>query len=146
MKRAVAAFAVVAAVAVTGASSAPAATSGHLTGGGTATISQVAFNVSLDGSGGAAGSFECLMAGRSKSALFTFGLAHIMQVHITPTAGAISGSTVMFSGPGMLIMDNGQHQAIGAVSVWADVATQTFQLEMGGMPPETFVSGGISLR
>lgn len=146
MKRALTAFAVVAAVAVTGASSAPAATSGHLTGGGTATISQVAFNVSINGSGSASGSFECLMAGRSKSALVNLGLAHIMQVHITPTAGVISGSTVTFSGPGMLIMDNGQHQAIAGVTVWADVATQAFQLEMGGMPPETFVSGGISLR
>jgi len=43
-------------------------------------------------------------------------------------------------------MDHGQHQAFAVVSVWADVATQTFQLEMGSMPPETFASGGISLR
>lgn len=148
MKRALAAFALVVAVAVTGAPGAPAATSGHLSGGGTASISQVAFNVSLDGSGGATGSFECLMAGRSAFVLGAFGLSHIMQVHATPTAGSISGSVVSFSGPGMLIMDGGQHQSIH-VSVWANVATQQFQLtviEVGAMPAETFMSGGISLR
>jgi len=148
VKRALAAFAVVAVVAVTGAPSAAAATSGHLSGGGTASISQVAFNVSLDGSGGASGSFECLMAGRSAFVLGAFGLSHIMQVHATPTAGSISGSVVSFSGPGMLIMDGGQHQSIH-VSVWANVATQQFQLtviEVGAMPVETFKSGGISLR
>ena len=148
MKRALAAFAVVAAVAVTGAPGAPAATSGHLSGGGTASISQVAFNVSLDGSGGATGSFECLMAGRSAFVLGAFGLSHIMQVHATPTAGSISGSVVSFSGPGMLIMDGGQHQPIH-VSVWANVATQQFQLtvvEVGAMPVERFMSGGISLQ
>ena len=37
----------------------------HLAGGGTASISQVAMNVTLDGAGSASGSFECLMAGRS---------------------------------------------------------------------------------
>jgi hypothetical protein len=45
-------------------------------------------------------------------------------------------------------MDGGQHQPIH-VSVWANVATQQFQLtvvEVGAMPVETFVSGGISLR
>ena len=148
MKRALAAFAVVAAVAVTGAPGAPAATSGHLSGGGTASISQVAFNVSLDGSGGATGSFECLMAGRSKGVLGAFNLAHIMQVHATPTAGSISGSVISFTGPGTLIMDGGQHQSIH-VSVWANIATQQFQLtviEVGAMPVETFMSGGISLR
>jgi hypothetical protein len=148
VKRALAAFAVVAAVAVTGAPGAPAATSGHLSGGGTASISQVAFNVSLDGSGGATGSFECLMAGRSAFVLGAFGLSHIMQVHATPTAGSISGSVVSFSGPGMLIMDGGQHQPIH-VSVWANVATQQFQLtvvEVGAMPVERFMSGGISLQ
>jgi len=148
VKRALAAFAVVAVVAVTGAPSAAAGTSGHLSGGGTASISQVAFNVSLDGSGGASGSFECLMAGRSAFVLGAFGLSHIMQVHATPTAGSISGSVVSFSGPGMLIMDGGQHQSIH-VSVWANVATQQFQLtviEVGAMPVETFKSGGISLR
>jgi hypothetical protein len=130
------------------AQSAVAAPAAHLSGGGTASISQVAFNVSLDGSGGASGSFECLMAGRSAFVLGAFGLSHIMQVHATPTAGSISGSVVSFSGPGELIMDGGQHQPIH-VSVWANVATQQFQLtvvEVGAMPVETFVSGGISLR
>lgn len=148
MKRVLAAFAVLLAVAVTGAPGATAATSGHLSGGGTASISQVAFNVSLDGSGGASGSFECLMAGRSAFVLGAFGLSHIMKVHATPTAGSISGSVVSFSGPGMLIMDGGQHQSIH-VSVWANVATQQFQLtvvEVGAMPVETFMSGAISLR
>jgi hypothetical protein len=149
MKRALAAFAVGVAVAVVGAPGAPAATSGHLSGGGTASISQVAFNVSLDGSGGATGSFECLMAGRSASVVIgpPFN-THIMQVHATPTAGSISGSVVSFSGPGILIMDGGRHQSIH-VSVWANVATQQFQLtvvEVGAMPLETFTSGGISLR
>jgi hypothetical protein len=131
--------------------SAPAATSSHLSGGGTASISQVAFNVSLDGTGGASGSFECLMAGRSAFVLPAMGLAHIMQVHATPTAGSISGSLVTFSGPGELIMDGGQHMSIH-VSVWANVATQQFELSVlelgpaGVMPPETFMSGGISLR
>jgi hypothetical protein len=132
-----------------------AGTAGHLSGGGTAVslatgepFSQVAFNVSLDGSGDASGSFVCLMAGRSASVLGAFGLSHIMRVHATPTAGSISGSQVTFSGPGELIMDGGQHQSI-QVSVWANVATQQFQLTVVGMPPmdrETFASGGISLR
>jgi len=140
--------AVLTAVFVCATGSATAATSGHLSGGGTASISQVAFNVSVDGSGRASGSFECLMAGRSRFVLSKFGLSHIMQVHATPTAGSISGSTVSFSGPGMLIMDGGQHQAV-QVSVWANVATQQFQLTVVGMPlmpVETFVSGRISLR
>ena len=127
---------------------ATAAGTGHLSGGGTASISQVAFNVRLDGAGGASGSFEWLMAGRSSSVLGAFGLAHIMQVHATPTAGSISGSVISFSGPGTLIMDNGRHQAI-EVSVWANVATQQFQLTVAGigsMPVESFASGGISFR
>jgi hypothetical protein len=130
------------------AQTAAAGTAGHLSGGGTASISQVAFNVSLDGAGGASGSFECLMAGRSKGVLVAFNLAHIMQVHATPTAGSISGSQVTFSGPGELIMDGGQHMTIH-VSVWANVATQQFKLtvvEVGAMPIETFASGGIALR
>jgi hypothetical protein len=128
--------------------SAAAARAGHLSGGGTASISQVAFNVTVNGSGAATGSFECLMAGRSSFVLGAFGLAHIMQVHATPTAGSITGSVVSFSGPGMLIMDGGQHQPIH-VSVWANITTQQFQLtvvEVGSMPVETFISGGISLR
>jgi hypothetical protein len=125
---------------------AAAPTAAHLSGGGTASISQVAFNVSLDGSGGASGSFVCLMAGRSKSALSGLGLFHIMQVRVTPTAGSLVGSKVTFSGPGELIMDGGPPQQAGIVTVWADVGTQTFQLELASMPEETFVSGGISLR
>jgi hypothetical protein len=139
---------VLAAVFVYAAQSATAATASHLSGGGTASISQVAFNVSVDGSGGASGSFECLMAGRSSFVLGALGLSHIMQVHATPTAGSISGPTVSFSGPGKLIMDGGQHQPI-EVTVWANVATQQFQLTVAGigsMPVETFASGGISLR
>lgn len=130
---------------------AAASTAGHLSGGGTASISQVAFNVNVNGSGGASGSFECLMAGRSAFVLSAMGLAHIMQVHATPATGSISGSLVTFFGPGELIMDNGQHMAIH-VSVWANVATQQFELSVlelgaaGVMPPETFVSGAISLR
>ncbi|HEY2371826.1 MAG TPA: hypothetical protein VGH82_04700 [Gaiellaceae bacterium] len=125
-----------------------AATAGHLSGGGTASISQVAFNVTIDRAGGASGSFECLMAGRSAFVLGAFGLAHIMQVHATPTAGSISGSVVSFSGPGKLVMDGGQHMSID-VTVWANVATQQFQLtvvQVGAMPVENFVSGGFSLR
>jgi hypothetical protein len=126
--------------------SATAATAGHLSGGGTASISQVAFNVALDGTGGASGSFECLMAGRSAFVLGPFD-THIMQVHATPTAGSISGSVVTFSGPGVLIMDGGRHQSVD-VSVWANVATQQFELTVSGTPMglESFVSGGISLR
>jgi hypothetical protein len=110
-------------------------------------FSQVAFNISVDGNGGASGSFECLMAGRSKAVLGMFDLSHIMQVHATPSAGSISGSVVSFSGPGELIMDGGQHQSI-VVSAWANVATQQFLLTVDGMPMdvESFVSGGISLR
>ena len=149
VKRTLAAVGIVLAAAfILATPTATSATAAHLSGGGTASISQVAFNVSVDGSGGAAGSFECLMAGRSSFVLGAFGLAHIMQVHATPTAGSISGSLVRFSGPGELIMDNGQHQSI-RVSVWADVATQEFQLtvvKVGAMPVETFVSGGLSLR
>jgi hypothetical protein len=130
------------------ASSSTAATGvSHLSGGGTASISQVAFNVSLDGSGDAWGSFECLMAGRSAFVLGPFD-THIMQVHATPTAGSTSGSLVTFSGPGELILDGGRHQSI-QVSVWANVATQQFELTVVGIGPmgvESFVSGGISLR
>jgi hypothetical protein len=120
----------------------------HLSGGGTASISQVAFNVTINGSGSASGSFECLMAGRSSFVLGAFGLAHIMQVHATPTGGSINGSVVSFTGSGQLIMDGGQHQSID-ISVWANVATQQFQLtvvQVGAMPVESFMSGGISLR
>ena len=120
----------------------------HLSGGGTASISQVAFNVTINGSGSASGSFECLMAGRSSSVLEQFGLSHIMDVHATPTSGSVSWPVVSFSGPGRLTMDGGQHVGID-VTVWANVLTQQFELTVGGvppMPPESFMSGGISLR
>jgi hypothetical protein len=134
------------------AQSAPAAT-GHLSGGGTASVgglafSQVAMNVSFGDSGSASGSFNCLMAGRSKGVLANFGLSHIMKVQATPTTGSVSGSIATFSGPGFLIMDHGQHMNID-VSVWVNVATQQFQLtviQVGAMPVETFASGGVNLR
>src|SRR5438093_12328175 len=75
-----------------------AAAPAHLHGGGTATISQVAFNVKFDGAGSASGSFECLMAGRSSFVLPDFGLVHIMAVHVWPDAGSVSGSLATFSG------------------------------------------------
>jgi hypothetical protein len=130
-----------------GAQRASAAT-GHLSGGGTASISQVAMNVSFGASGTASGSFNCLMAGRSSFVLPAFGLSHIMKVQATPTSGSVIGSVASFSGPGFLIMDGGQHMNID-VSVWVDVATQQFQLtviQVGAMPVETFSSGGVSLR
>ncbi len=126
---------------------APAAT-GHLSGGGTASISQVAMNVAFGGSGSASGSFNCLMAGRSAFVLGAFNLAHIMKVQATPAKGSVSGSIATFSGPGFLITDGGQRMNID-VSVWVNVATQEFQLtvaQVGAMPVETFASGGVSLR
>ncbi len=119
----------------------------HLSGGGTADLSQVAFNVRIDGSGGAKGSFECLMAGRSAFTLPPFGLERIMIVHGWPTAGTVSGSRVDFTGPGQLVAD-GQKLAI-QVDVWADVSTQQFHLNivgLGGPPTETLETGHISLR
>jgi len=148
VKRTIVATAMVLAMAfLSAAQTAAAAPAGHLSGGGTASISQVAFNVTIDGTAGASGSFECLMAGRSAFVLGPFD-THIMQVHATPTAGSISGSLVTFSGPGELILDRGRHQSI-QVSVWADVATQQFELTVVGLGPmgvESFVSGGISVR
>jgi hypothetical protein len=129
------------------AQSAPAAT-GQLSGGGTASISQVAMNVAFGGSGSASGSFNCLMAGRSAFVLGAFNLAHIMKVQATPANGSVSGSVATFSGPGFLIMDGGQRMSID-VSVWVNVATQQFQLtviQVGAMPVETFASGGVNLR
>ena len=123
------------------------AATAHLSGGGTASISQVAMNVFFDGAGSASGSFNCLMAGRSKGVLGAFGLSHIMKVQATPTAGSVSGSTATFSGPGTLITD-GQRMAID-VSVSVNVTTQQFQLtviQVGAMPVETFSSGGVELR
>jgi len=139
-----------------GAQSAPAATA-HLSGGGTASVgelafSQVAMNVTFGEPGSASGSFNCLMAGRSKLVLGGFDLSHIMKVQATPTTGAISGSIATFSGPGFVIMDGGQRANIN-VSVWVDVATQQFQLTVLDLAPdpialetETFSSGGVSLR
>jgi hypothetical protein len=153
MKLGAALVASVASVAVLlGAQSGVAATA-HLSGGGTASIGEVAFsqiamNVSFGDSDSASGSFNCLMAGRSKGVLGAFGLSHIMKVQATPTAGSVSGTTATFSGPGMLIMDGGQHMAID-VSVWVNVETQQFQLtviQVGAMPVETFSSGGVELR
>jgi len=141
------AVAVAAVTLALGAPSAPAAT-GHLSGGGTASISQVAMNVTFGASGTASGSFNCLMAGRSSFVLADFGLAHIMKVQATPTNGSVTGSIASFSGPGFLNMDGGQHMNID-VSVWVNVATQQFQLtviQVGAMPVETFSSGGVSLR
>jgi hypothetical protein len=138
---------VVGVVLALGAQSAPAAT-GHLSGGGTASISQVAMNVSFGNSGSASGSFNCLMAGRSAFVLGDFGLSHIMKVQATPVSGSVSGSIATFTGPGFLIMDGGQRMNID-VSVWVNVTTQQFQLtviQVGAMPVETFASGGVNLR
>jgi len=127
-----------------------AASSYHLSGGGTATISQVAFNVTFDSSGKASGSFNCLMAGRSAFVLGPFGLKHLMKVQAQPTAATVDPKTsvVTFSGPGFLIMDGGKMQPIH-VRVWADVTSQQFQLivdEVGAMPVETMQTGQIDLR
>jgi len=120
----------------------------HLSGGGTASISQVAMNVTIADSGSASGNFECLMAGRSSFVLGAFGLSHIMDVHATPTSGSVSWPVVRFSGPGRLTMDGGQHASIDVI-VWANVLTQQFQLTVVGfplMPVESFMSGGVTLR
>jgi hypothetical protein len=120
----------------------------HLSGGGTASISQVAMNVKLGGTGSASGSFECLMAGRSGFVLGEFGLVHNMIVHATPDAGSVAGSVVSFSGSGSLILDGHQKMDV-RVQVWADVATQSFQLtvvEVDTLPVETLRSGQLSLR
>ena len=120
----------------------------HLSGGGTASISQVAMNVAFDGSGGASGSFECLMAGRSAFVLGDFGLKHIMAVHATPTAGVAGASGVSFSGPAKLVMDNGTHMPVH-VEVTVDVAAQNFRLrvvEVGLLPWEHLLTGHVSLR
>ena len=127
-----------------------AASSHHLSGGGTATISQVAFNVTFDSSGKASGSFNCLMAGRSAFVLGQFGLKHLMKVQAQPTAVVVplTGSVVTFSGPGFLIMD-GKTQMQIHVRVWANVATQHFLLtvdEVGAMPEETMLTGHFELR
>jgi hypothetical protein len=120
----------------------------HLSGGGTASISQVAMNVSIGTSGSASGSFECLMAGRSGFVLGDFGLVHNMIVHATPRTGSVAGSVATFAGTARLTLDGRQHMGVH-VQVWADVATQSFQLtvvEVGTLPVETLASGQISLH
>jgi len=119
----------------------------HLSGGGTASISQVAMNVSVAASGSASGSFECLMAGRSGFVLGDFGLVHNMIVHATPSTGSVAGSVVTFAGTARLTLDGRQHMDVH-VQVWADVATQSFQLtvvEIGTLPVETLASGHIAM-
>jgi hypothetical protein len=148
MLRAVLRVSVLAALMAFVPSNAVAASGGHhLSGGGTASISQVAMNVTIDGSGSASGSFQCLMAGRSGFVLGDFGLAHNMIVHATPTRGSVAGSTVTFAGSGSLILDGHQKMSIH-VRVSADVATQSFQLtvaEVGTLPVETLESGHIAM-
>src|SRR5438876_861979 len=120
----------------------------HLTGGGTASFSQLAMNVAINPSGSASGSFECLMAGRSAFVLPPFGLAHNMIVHATPTAASVTGSVVTFTGPGGLTMDGAQKMNIH-VSVTVDVAAQSFELtvvEVGPMGIEYMKSGKLSLH
>ncbi len=125
------------------------AAGGHrLTGGGTASISQVAMNVNFAASGSVTGSFECLMAGRSAFVLPPFGLAHSMIVHATPTAGSASGTTASFSGPGRLTLDGSVKMDIH-VRVQVDVAAQTFELtvlEVGPMGVETMQSGHLTMH
>jgi hypothetical protein len=150
MARRIALLAVLAGLAfAASAPSAVAAPDAHLSGGGTATISQVAFNVFVSPSGSASGSFECLMAGRSAFVLGAFGLAHNMIVHATPTRGSVSGSVVTFyDDSARLTLDGSTHMTVH-IQVWVDVATQSFRLtvlEVGAMPVETFLSGGVALR
>jgi len=124
----------------------------HLSGGGTASISQVAMNVTGDGSGSASGTFNCLMAGRSAFVLSdpAFNLSHMMKVQATVTGGSVSESTstVTFTGSGFMLAD-GQRITGIHISVVVDVATQQFTLtvlEVGQLPLETLESGQISLR
>ena len=148
MNRAVPAVGVALLLLIVGAAPVSAASSRHLSGGGTATISQVAFNVTIDGSGGASGSFNCLMAGRSAWVLPPFGLSHLMKVQAQPTAATVTGTIVHFSGPGFLIMDGKNKQSV-LVNVWADVANQQFQLTVvgvGTMPIENMLTGRFRLR
>ena len=119
----------------------------HLSGGGTATISQVALNVTIEGSA-ASGTFNCLMAGRSAWVLPPFGLSHLMKVQAHPTAASVTGTKITFSGPGFLIMDGNRKMQIHIV-VRANVATQHFQLtvvEVGAMPEEWMLTGHFELR
>src|SRR5204863_269566 len=71
----------------------------HLTGGGTATFSQLAVNVVIYPSGSASGSLECLMAGRSAFVLPPFGLASgTIAVH--PNSASVEGEFTAMSGGG----------------------------------------------
>jgi hypothetical protein len=120
----------------------------HLSGGGTASISQFAVNVWVAGDGSASGTFECLMAGRSAFVLGAFGLTHNMIVHASPTSGSVTGSIVEFSGTGRLILDGRQKMPIH-IQVRVDAAAQTLQLtvvEVGALPVEQIESGQIVLR
>jgi hypothetical protein len=124
-----------------------ASTERHLSGGGTATISQVAFNVTIEGGTAASGSFNCLMAGRSAFVLGAFGLEHLMKVEAHPTAASVTRTTVSFSGPGFLIMDGNIKQAV-EIGVVANASTQQFQLTVvgvGTMPVEHMLTGHFQL-
>jgi len=88
-----------------------------------------------------------LMAGRSGFVLGDFGLVHNMIVHATPSTGSVAGSVVTFAGTARLTLDGRQHMDVH-VQVWADVATQSFQLtvvEIGTLPVETLASGHIAM-
>jgi hypothetical protein len=144
-----AAAALAAAVAITlPAPAAAAEPAAHLAGGGTASISQFAVNVSMSSDGSARGSFECLMAGRSGFVLGAFGLVHNMIVHAAPSSGTVTGSLATFSGSGRLILDGRQKMPVH-VQVSVDVTAQTLQLtvvEVGTLPVEQIESGRISLE
>lgn len=127
---------------------AAAARARHLSGGGTASISQVAMNVKFGASGSASGSFVCLMAGRSAFVLKDFGLVHNMIVHATPSTGTVTGSVATFAGAGRVILDGKKKMAIH-IQVQVDVAAQMFRLtvvEIGTLPWEHMLSGRLSLR
>ena len=150
MSRAVTAVGLAVLLLVLAAAPVSASTTQHLSGGGTASISQLAFNVTIDGSGVASGTFNCLMAGRSAFVLPAFKLSHLMKVQAHPTAATVDAKTsvVTFSGPGVLIMDGKTKMQIH-VMVRANIATQHFQLtvvEVGAMPEETMLTGHFELR
>src|SRR5256885_15786647 len=70
----------------------------HLSGGGTATISQVALNVTIEGSA-ASGTFNCLMAGRSAWVLPPFRLSHLIKGEGHPATAAGTGRNLPFLRP-----------------------------------------------
>jgi len=122
----------------------------HLSGGGTADLSQVAFNVRIDGSGDAKGSFECLMAGRSAWTLPGFGLTRNMIVHAWPTEGRlVTSSRVEFTGPGQLIADGAEGRpdpcgGVGRCLVTAFPADH--RRARRRTPEETLETGHMSLK